>query len=119
MIWCHPDDERTFVFTISVFLFSTFFVYYVFFLLVQMAILAVQLLIFLQIVVIDACPVYAIVLRCMDSMRFPCGIYIEIEAQHRCSDVNSTAASQKPMILTTTYMSLRCVPAPFNSLFYG
>ena len=91
----------TFIFTMSVFLFPTFFVYYVFFLLVWIAILAMQCLIFLLIVAIDACPIYAIVQRYIDPTRFPSGIHIGLETQHfdsvpytAINDAGITAASR-------------------------
>ena len=112
---CDADTNQlllgTFVFTISVFLFPTFVVYYVFFLLVRIAILVPQVLLFLLIVAIDACPAYTLVQYHIDPKRFPGGIHVGLETQRRRKD-------QPPVAARAAYMSLRSVVAPASSLLY-
>jgi hypothetical protein len=110
---CDADTNQlllgTFVFTISVFLFPTFVVYYVFFLLVRIAILVPQVLLFLLIVAIDACPAYTLVQYHIDPKRFPGGIHVGLETQRR---------KDQPPAARAAYMSLRSVVAPASSLLY-
>ena len=93
---CEADTNQlllgTLVFTMSVFLFTTFFVYYVFFLLVWLLVLIVQSQLWLLFVAIDACPAYSAVQLLVAPERFPSGIHIDLDKQHREVNGNSNAA---------------------------
>eukprot|EP00937_MAST-01D_sp_MAST-1D-sp2_P003409 g3409.t1 len=80
---CEADTNQlllgTLVFTMSVFMFTTFVVYYVFFLLVWLLVQAVQAVLWLIYILLDFLPAYSVVQHLIDPICFPNGIHIDVE----------------------------------------
>lgn len=117
---CNYDIEQlllgTILFTVTFFLLPTVTIYYSFFTLVKLIILAIKILLYIALEVLNSFPVYSLVVYIGDSELFPGGIYLETYSN--LDLVTSLSYCDKHKGTTFISLVLHNCPLPIGKIFW-